>query len=132
MIFSILIKSKLNTHLKYKVDRRGKRMPVKNDVKIIENIVKKYAKEVRKNFDVKAVYVFGSYSKGNFDENSDIDVLVVSDNFTGDFIDDMLTLMRLRRKVDLRIEPHPFRSEDFTEDNPFVKSIKKDLLKIVA
>jgi len=37
--------------------------------------------------------------------------------------DDQLLLMKLRRKVDLRIEPHPFLIEEFSADNPFVKTI---------
>jgi predicted nucleotidyltransferase len=107
-------------------------MSSKNDLTKIKTIVEKYAKELNKKFDIKDIYIFGSYSKNNFNEDSDIDVLVISDDFTGDLMDDMLDLMRIRRKIDLRIEPHPLRSEDFTEDNPFIKSIKKDLLKIVA
>ncbi len=39
---------------------------------------------------------------------SDIDVAVVGDNFTGDPVEDILTHMRMRRKIDYRIEPRPF------------------------
>jgi len=33
-------------------------------------------------------------------------------------------------KVDSRIEPHPFKPEDFTEENPFVKEILKQGIEI--
>ena len=32
-------------------------------------------------------------------------------------------LMKLRRDVDMRIEPHPFAKSDFDETNPFIKEI---------
>jgi len=34
-------------------------------------------------------------------------------------------LMRLRRKIDSRIEPHPFRESDFDISNPIVYEILK-------
>ena len=33
-------------------------------------------------------------------------------------------------KIDSRIEPHPFRPEDFARDNPFVDQILKDAIEI--
>ena len=38
-------------------------------------------------------------------------------------IDIQLELMRLRRKIDSRIEPHPFRERDFEQSNPIVNEI---------
>lgn len=64
------------------------------------------------------VYLFGSYANGNQDEHSDIDLAIVSDSFSGNRFRDRELLMRLRRQVDLRIEPHPFLPEEFTSDNP--------------
>ena len=60
-----------------------------------------------------------------FTEQSDIDVAVISKDFTGDLVDDTLKLMRVRRKVDNRIEPHPIIANDFNDSNPFVKEIMK-------
>jgi hypothetical protein len=36
-----------------------------------------------------------------------------------------ILLMKLRRKFDLRIEPHPFHYSDFYSNNPFANEIKK-------
>ena len=33
--------------------------------------------------------------------------------------------MRLRRKIDSRTEPHPFRESEFESSNPFVSEIIK-------
>jgi len=32
-------------------------------------------------------------------------------------------LMKLRRKVDIRIEPHSFAKSDFDETNPYIREI---------
>jgi len=40
-------------------------------------------------------------------------------------IDMQLELMRLRRKIDSRIEPHPFRESEFELSNPIVNEITK-------
>ena len=53
-------------------------------------------------------YLYGSSVRGNFNQDSDIDLAIVSDDFTGDVIDDGLLLMCLRRNIDSRIEPQPF------------------------
>ncbi len=37
--------------------------------------------------------------------------------------DMQLELMRLRREIDSRIEPHPFREKDFNMSNPLVHEI---------
>ena len=107
-------------------------MVAKNNLIKIKKIVKKYIEKVDNLYDIKAAYIFGSYIKGNFNEDSDIDVLIVSDDFTGDIFDDTVALMKIRRSVDTRIEPHPFKTKDFNDTNPFIKDIKSNLLKISA
>lgn len=96
------------------------------DKKRITQVIQRYLKVLEKNkIRVKEAYLFGSHIKGGFDKNSDIDLAVVSDDFIGDCIDDQFLLMRLRRKVDISIEPHPFLSKDFTDSNPFAREIIK-------
>ena len=89
----------------------------------IEEIARNFSKLVQKELDVKSVYLYGSYAKGNFSEDSDIDIAVVGDNFIGDPIEDTMRLMKIRRKVDNRIEPRPFRTSDFNKSNPISKEI---------
>lgn len=95
----------------------------------IINIVKEYKKEISKKFNVKAVYLFGSYAKGTNTEDSDIDVAIVLENYKDRF-DLRIELMILTQKVDLRIEPHPFKEKEFEEENPFIEEIKNTGLKV--
>lgn len=58
--------------------------------------------------DVTQAYLFGSAAKGLADEESDIDLAVVSKDFEGIPYYDYGKISRQRRKVDLRLEIHPF------------------------
>lgn len=89
----------------------------------IEEIARGYGELVKEKLDVKSIYLYGSYTKGTYTSDSDIDIAVVGDDFTGDPIEDTLMLMRIRRKVDNRIEPRPFKTCDFNSSNPFAKEI---------
>ena len=88
------------------------------------NIAKQYASVIKANFDCKQVFLFGSYAKGTHHEESDIDIAVILKEFENP-METQLELMRLRRKIDGRIEPHPFREKDFNIKNPVVKEILK-------
>ena len=87
-------------------------------------IAERYARVVKSRFDYVKIVLFGSYAKGNFNENSDIDLAVVLKDYNN-LIDIQLDLMRLRRNIDSRIEPHPFREKDFEISNPIVHEIVK-------
>ncbi len=88
------------------------------------NIAQKYAIAVNSKFNYLKIILFGSYAKGNYNDDSDIDIAVVLKDY-GNLIDMQLELMRLRRKIDSRIEPHPFREIDFDLSNPIVNEILK-------
>jgi predicted nucleotidyltransferase len=94
----------------------------------IEHIAREYAKLISKEMKVEGVYLFGSYVEGDYSEDSDIDIAVISDEFVGDIIEDTFKLMKLRRKVDNRIEPHPIKKNDLNE--PFIKEILGKSLRI--
>jgi len=87
-------------------------------------IVRQYAELVNSAFEPKKIFLFGSYAKGNYKEDSDIDIAVVLKDFEN-VIDIQLELMKLRRKIDNRIEPHPFREQDFEQSNPLASEILK-------
>jgi predicted nucleotidyltransferase len=87
-------------------------------------IAQRYAGAVKANFNFSKVILFGSYAKGNFNDDSDIDIAIVFNDY-GNLIDMQLELMRLRRNIDSRIEPHPFRERDFNLSNPLVNEIIK-------
>lgn len=88
------------------------------------NIAHKYLELIYTKYNVQSALLFGSYAKGTFHDDSDIDIAIIL-NSVGDIIDTQADLMRLRRKIDLRIEPHPFKNTDFNRTNPVVNEILK-------
>ncbi|MCF6268107.1 MAG: nucleotidyltransferase domain-containing protein [Melioribacteraceae bacterium] len=88
----------------------------------IINIVSEFALRVRNKYDTAEVILFGSYAKGTNHKDSDIDIAVVLKDFDSS-ANIQLELMRIRRKIDSRIEPHPFRLEDFNTTNPLANEI---------
>ncbi|WP_298435626.1 nucleotidyltransferase domain-containing protein [Geobacter sp.] len=96
-------------------------------------IVRRYVEELKRhNIDVQQVILFGSYAKGNVKEESDIDIALVSDVFTGDRFEDRRKVVPFRRRIDSRIEPMPFRPERFAEGGNLVDEIKRTGIKIAV
>ncbi|MCF6269656.1 MAG: nucleotidyltransferase domain-containing protein [Melioribacteraceae bacterium] len=90
--------------------------------KAIINIAHRYLKQIPIEIEVKKAFLFGSSAKGLEKEDSDIDIAIVVGNMTN-FFSTQMELMRLRRNIDLRIEPHPIGEADFTNSNPFAFEI---------
>ncbi len=79
---------------------------------------------------IERAILFGSYAKGTGNTWSDIDIALVSKDFTGIGFYDRKRVNPFLLKVDSRIEPHPFRPEDFKEENPLVNEILKQGIEI--
>lgn len=77
-------------------------------------------------YKIKEAFLFGSYAKNHFTDDSDIDVALVLEGYK-DTVTELSNLMRLRRNFDLRIEPHPIAKKDFRDNNPLSREIKKGL-----
>lgn len=94
--------------------------------------VKKFINELN-NFKIKVnkAYLYGSYAKGTYNEWSDIDVAVVSNDFIGVRLFDKEKMIKAISKVDYSISPLPFRPEDFNENDLFVKEILKTGIRII-
>jgi predicted nucleotidyltransferase len=80
---------------------------------------------------IESAFLFGSYSKGNANEWSDIDIALVSGSFTGDRIRDRDKFRKHTRKFSSMIEVIPFSRDDFNEDNPFAREIIKTGIRII-
>jgi predicted nucleotidyltransferase len=93
------------------------------DQSIIET-AKRYIQQIPDSMDLKKAYLFGSFAKGVEREDSDIDIALIVGNMD-DFFSVQMQLMRLRRKIDLRIEPHPIWELDFNIQNPFAYEIQQ-------
>jgi predicted nucleotidyltransferase len=85
-------------------------------------IAKEFAILVKSKFVSSRVFLFGSYVKNSQRLESDIDIAVILKDFNNK-MEVQLDLMRLRRKIDSRIEPHPFREKDFNNSNPLAYEI---------
>ena len=99
------------------------------DSKVMESI-KKYIEKISKYYKIEAIILFGSYAKGTENEDSDIDIAIISSDFS-DIIEDGAKLIGLTWKIDTRIEPHPITIEDYKNiSNPFVKEVLDTGIKV--
>ena len=93
-------------------------------------IVDKYIAYLKySKFGVQKAYIFGSYANGRFHDDSDIDLAIVLDSVPNSFTM-QVQLMKLSRKFDSRIEPHPFDKADFNSFNPFAYEILEKGIQI--
>lgn len=91
---------------------------------LIYDIIRSYIQRMRENdVDVWRLYLYGSYAKDTYHEDSDIDLAVFLNQDDIDGLEEDLMLMRLRWDIDLRIEPHSFARTDFDETNPIIREI---------
>lgn len=79
------------------------------------NLAKRYKEMVAEKLSLKALYLYGSYSKGNYRADSDIDIAVIVERLDDDYFKDTPLLWKLRRKISNLIEP-VLLTEDM--DNP--------------
>lgn len=99
------------------------------DSRIMESI-KKYIEKISQYYKVEAIILFGSYAKVTENEDSDIDIAIISSDFS-DIIEDGAKLIGLTWKIDTRIEPHPITTEDYQKvSNPFVREVVDTGIKV--
>ena len=105
-------------------------MANKKDLTI--EIVTRYIEELEKNkIHIMEAFIFGSHAKGKTKPESDIDVALISNVFTGDRFEDRRKIVPFRRKIDNRIEPIPFRPEDFNNGGTLAEEIKRTGVSIL-
>ena len=101
------------------------------DNEIIE-IVHRYIIELKKQYKIDYVFLFGSFADGTQHDGSDIDVAIISSDIKGVY-GERLNFMRITRKIDLRIEPHPISIEDYlTNATSLVNEIRKHGIQLYA
>ena len=87
------------------------------------SIVERYADVVKKEFSPSAIILFGSYVKGTSNGDSDIDVGIVFNGFSGDWRKTSSRLWNLAYDISWDIEPHLL---DITQDKSgFAKHVIK-------
>jgi predicted nucleotidyltransferase len=75
------------------------------DKKTVVNIAEQYTELLRKEFSPAAIVLYGSYVKGNPHKDSDIDIAIIFDGFTGNKLKTSSRLWHLRKNISLYIEP---------------------------
>ena len=99
------------------------------DSRIMDSI-QKYIEKISQYYKIEAIILFGSYAKGTENEDSDIDIAIISSDFS-DIIEDGAKLIGLTWKIDTRIEPHPITTEDYQKvSNPFVREVVDTGIKV--
>lgn len=75
------------------------------------------------NVKIWRLYLYGSFANDTYNDDSDIDLAIFLDRDELDGFAEDVQLMKLRRDIDLRIEPHPFAKSDLDKTNPYIKAI---------
>jgi predicted nucleotidyltransferase len=97
----------------------------------VDQIVTDYIARVGKVLPVERAILFGSHAKGNADENSDIDIAVISPAFADmPRIESFVLLMREARPLKADIQPLPFAPGDLEEPLGILEEILNTGLEI--
>lgn len=99
----------------------------------INKIITRYIDYLKSNnYNLSRAYLFGSYARDMQGPDSDIDIALIFDEYTGvDRFDLQAKLLALASKIDSRIEPHPLAKADFNMSNPLAYEILKTGKEIV-
>lgn len=104
---------------------------IKNEETITE--IKKLTEPIFKEYGVEKAYIFGSYARGDYNENSDIDIIISSKSIRSLLIiGAILEALKLvlKKEVDL-IEEECFEEDEIDEiDQEFYNRIKKERILI--
>lgn len=76
------------------------------------NSIKRFKESIKSGLNVKKVILFGSYARGNYTDNSDIDVCIIAEDISNNY----LAMLQIAPKVvdiDVRIEPVVFSDKEF-------------------
>ena len=88
-------------------------------------LVEQYANIVINNMVVNKIILYGSYARGDYRKDSDIDVAVIvpKESVSKNIIDDMAKLFKLRRNISTDIEPVLLIDEE--DASGFLESISE-------
>lgn len=95
--------------------------------------IKKLTEPIFKEYGVEKAYIFGSYARGDYNENSDIDIIISSKSIRSLLIiGAILEALKLvlKKEVDL-IEEECFEEDEIDEiDQEFYDKIKRERVMI--
>jgi len=96
----------------------------------IIDIVRNFSNDILSlGIHLRKVVLFGSYAKNIPTEHSDIDVLLVADEFTGFGFEDIALFTKVLRKYN-NIHPKTIPPSDIIDSDPFIAEILKSGIEI--
>ena len=96
----------------------------------IKESIQRFLKTVNQRYRIRSAYLYGSQTRGTATTWSDIDLAVISDDFSDDLFEERLTLMRLAARIDDRIEPRPYIMETFNRNDPVASDILRHGVRV--
>lgn len=98
------------------------------------SILELYISRLKKGgIPIEIAILFGSHARGDADQNSDIDVLLISSFFESGEISNKLLAWSFVREIDSRIEPLMIGTERFKNDDqsPIIAIAKKEGIRLL-
>ena len=94
-------------------------------------MVSVFVVKVREIYNPKAIYLFGSYAKGEETKHSDIDIAIVLENIDiNKYLNVYGKLWRIAARIDGRIEPKLIIDDGEDDKFSFLHEVKKTGHKI--
>ena len=85
----------------------------------------------KRGLKIQRTFLFGSQLTGTATKDSDVDIALVSDQFSGIRFKDVLMLIPLLAGLPSRLEIHPYNSKDFSDpSNWFAEHIRTNGLEV--
>lgn len=81
------------------------------------------------NLPISKAILFGSQAKGTTHDDSDIDLLLVSDRFKNNTLDNWKMLAPVTARL-YDVEPHPYPEKNFLKGDPFIDEVKRTGIEI--
>ncbi len=79
----------------------------------VETVIQKYVEVLgQRNIRVAQAILFGSYAIGNADEDSDIDLAIISPDLGRDRFSEAIMLKLLTEHVDTSLSPRPYSPDE--------------------
>lgn len=75
------------------------------------------------------VFIFGSVAKGNIHEWSDIDLLLISDQFSENIFDNLKLYSKINVKYPI-IETHPYPTAYYKNGDSFIEQVTKESIEL--
>jgi len=92
----------------------------------INEIITEYAIKINRRYNTKAIYLYGSQSKGSATSYSDIDIAIIIDPTNIEkYMDILSDLFVIASDVDSRIEPNLLMDDGEDDKYSFLHEIKK-------